>query len=288
MAKVSYSQYTVHSTCPKQYKLKYIDNNKGFGNIFSSFGTAMHATMQHYLSIYYTISKRQADEINLEKLFQNHLMDEIKKESDKLPDGEFICTREEIEEFYWQGVEILRWFVKDKNLRKLFQKKGYTLVGIEVPISFKISENISVIGFIDIILRDSNGNIIIIDLKTSTSGWSSWQKNDEKKTNQIILYKVWYSELFKLDISKINVEFHIMRRIMPKDEDIEWPIPRISKFVPASGTMKQNQAKAEFKYFIDEVFDADGNYKIKEYVKKPGKHCSWCDFHLTNGGECDG
>lgn len=278
MPQVSYSQYQTYSSCPLKYKLRYIDKHKVPSGIHAIFGTAVHNTIQHFLTVYYNVTKKQAKEINLEKLLQQHLMDEFAKESEQLPDGEFVCSREEIEEFYWQGVEIIRWLVKDKNLGNLFRKKGYELVGVEVPINIEIRNGVRVIGFIDIVLRDSSGNYLIIDLKTSTKGWSKWQKDDDSKKNQIILYKLWYSEQYNVPVDKINVEFHIMRRILPDPNDVEFTVPRISRFAPPSGKIKQNQAKREFDWFLDEVFDSEGNYKDKEYIKKPGSHCNYCDY----------
>ena len=42
MARVSYSQYSMWSSCPQQYKLNYIDKlGESSGNIHTIFGTAM-------------------------------------------------------------------------------------------------------------------------------------------------------------------------------------------------------------------------------------------------------
>lgn len=282
MARVSYSQYSMYSSCPQKYKLSYIDKQRSPAGIHAQFGTAMHETIQHYLDVFYKATKKLANEINLEVLLKQQLIEAVTKDSEKLPEGEFVCTREEIEEFYWQGVEILRYFKKDKNRSKFFQKKGYELVGIEVPINFKVKENINAIGFIDVIIREiATGKITIIDLKTSTKGWSKWQKGDETKKNQIILYKKWYSEQYNVPIDTISVEFHIMKRILPPDDEVDWVIPRISKFVPPSGKIKQRQANEDFMWFVGEVFNEDGSYKEKEYVKKAGNHCKWCDFNGT-------
>ena len=76
MAKVSFSQYSMWSSCPQQYKLNYIDKlGESSGNIHTIFGTGMHETIQHYLSVMYGVSKKQADEINLDKL----LLEKLKK-----------------------------------------------------------------------------------------------------------------------------------------------------------------------------------------------------------------
>lgn len=287
MARVSYSQYSTYSSCPQKYKLKYIDKNKTKSGIHAIFGSAVHTTVQSFLEVYYNNTVTAARNMDLEADLKMNLVDEFNKANAELPDGEFVCTREEIEEFYWQGVEIIRWFKSGSNLRKFFKKKGCKLVGIEIPVKAEIRKNVNVIGFIDVVLEDDKGNTIIIDLKTSTTGWSKWQKNDESKKNQIILYKVWYSNQYNVDIDTISVEFHIMKRIVPPEEEQEWPVHRITKFSPPSGKIKQGQAKSEFNWFVNEVFDDGGEYIDKDYVKKPGRHCDWCDFHkvLCSGAD---
>ena len=65
MAKVSFSQYQMYSTCPRQYKLAYIDKlGESSANIYTIFGTAIHETIQHFLSVMYGVSKKQAMEID--------------------------------------------------------------------------------------------------------------------------------------------------------------------------------------------------------------------------------
>ena len=64
MARVSFSQYSMWSSCPQQYKLAYIDGlSQSTSNIHSIFGTAMHETLQHYLDKCLRISKSQADKM---------------------------------------------------------------------------------------------------------------------------------------------------------------------------------------------------------------------------------
>ena len=138
-----------------------------------------------------------------------------------------------------------------------------------------------------IILRDvANDEIVIIDLKTSTNGWNKYQKADKYKNAQIVLYKKYYSELFNVSLDKITVEYQILRRKMP--EDSPFPIPYVSKHVPANGKPSVNKVYSEFMEFIDAVFDEQGNYKNISYPKVPGdrkKNCKFCEF--GNRGICD-
>ncbi len=112
MAKVSFSQYSMWSSCPQQYKLNYIDKlGESSGNIHTIFGSSMHETIQHYLSVMYGVSKKQADEIDLDKLLLERLRENFKKEKEALSEG-IPCEQIELEEFYGDGRRILTWFKK--------------------------------------------------------------------------------------------------------------------------------------------------------------------------------
>jgi len=286
MPRVSFSQYSTYSSCPRSYKLRYIDKlGESSANIYTIFGTSIHETIQHFLSVMYGVSKKQAMEIDTDKLLLEWMRKEYIKENDKLTEG-IICTQLELEEFYGDGRRILEWF-KNK-LDKFYTKSGFELVGIEIPLNAKIKQGVSFIGFIDVVMRDlSDNSIIIIDLKTSTMGWNKYQKADKYKNAQIVIYKKYYSELFQIPLDKIKVEYQIMRRKLY--EDAPFPIPRISRHVPANGKPTVNKVHSEFMNFVNEVFDDEGKFRDLPYPKVPGdrkKNCKFCEF--LSRGLCDG
>jgi len=285
MARVSFSQYSTYSSCPRSYKLRYIDRlGQSSANIYTIFGTAIHETIQHFLSVMYGVSKKQAMEIDTDSLLLEWMRKEYIKENDKLTEGT-ICTQLELEEFYGDGRRILEWF-KNK-LEKFYTKSGFELVGIEIPLNAKIKEGVSFIGFVDVVMRDlSDNSIIIIDLKTSTMGWNKYQKADKYKNAQIVIYKKYYSELFNIPLDKIKVEYQIMRRKLY--EDAPFPIPYMSKHIPANGKPTVNKIYNEFINFVDDVFDDEGKFNVREYPKQPGdrqKNCKFCEFGKR--GLCD-
>jgi hypothetical protein len=285
MAKVSFSQYSMWSSCPHQYKLNYIDKlGESSSNVHTIFGTAMHETIQHYLSVMYGVSKKQADEINKDKLLLEKMREAYKSEADKMSEGT-PCTQIQLEEFYGDGRRILAWL--DKHMHKFYSKSGFELVGIEIPLNATIKEGVHFIGFIDIVIRDLASNeIIIIDLKTSTMGWNQYQKADKMKNSQILLYKKYYSELFSIPLQKIKVEYQILRRKLP--EDSAFPVPHVSKHIPAHGSPSVKKVYDEFMEFINTVFDDGGGFKDIEFPKVPGaakKNCKFCEF--GNRGICD-
>ena len=287
MTKVSFSQYSTYSTCPRMYKHQYIDKlGESSANVHTIFGTAMHEVIQHYLTVFYGVSKKQANELNLDKMLLSKLREEFVKEKEKMSEGA-PCTQLELEEFFGDGRRILEWFVK--HIEKFYTKSGYELVAIEMPLNYEIKAGVHFIAFIDIVLREiGSDEIIIIDLKTSTNGWNKYQKEDKIKNAQILIYKKFYSDLFGVPMQNIKVEFQIMKRKLM--EDAPYPIPRISKHIPPNGKPSVMKAYDEFMGFINTVFDDTGERKLDiEYSKTPGKNkknCKYCEFYARK--ICDG
>ena len=288
MARVSFSQYSMWSGCPQQYKLAYIDDlSQSGGSIHTIFGSAMHETLQEYLDKCLRISKSQADKLmNLKETLKLKMRETYLKEVEGEIGNTEICTKEELVEFLEDGNILLDWFQKSKNFNKFFSLKHDELIAIEQPINTKIADNVHFVGFIDLIVKDTfNGRYRIIDFKTSTKGWSSYQKKDAVKNAQILLYKKFYAELLKISEDIIDVEFIILKRKVM--DNPEFVIPRISKHVPANGKPSINKAWTSFKEFVDTVFDSEGNYRSDiHYPKKPTKLCEWCEF--LERGLCDG
>ena len=276
MPRVSYSQYGMYTTCQEQYKLNYIDKlGTSSANIHTIFGSAMHETIQHFLDVMYNVTKKQALQLNLEKMLYDKLVEHFTKESEKMEDGMYPCTKQELGEFYEDGKLILQYF--RNKLDKLYHKSGFELVAIEQVLNAEVKPGVHFIGFIDILLKDkSSDEYIIIDLKTSTRGWNKYQKADKIKTSQMLLYKKFYSEKYNIPLDKIKVEYQILKRKIA--EGLDYPIPRISKFVPANGKPSVNSAWKGFTDFVDSVFGEDGTIIQEVFPPNKGKQCDWCEF----------
>jgi hypothetical protein len=263
------------TSCPQQFKLNYIDKlGESSANIHTIFGSAMHEVIQHFLGVMYGVTKKQAMELDLEMMLKDKLVEHFTQEKEKLTEGT-PCTREELEEFFGDGRQILQFF--KKKLDTLYTKSGFELVAIEMPLNAQIKEGVHFIGFIDIVLKDvSSGEIIIVDLKTSTSGWNKYQKADKVKTSQMLLYKKFYSEKYDIPLDKIKVEYQILKRKLI--ESTEYNIPRISKFIPPHGKPSVNLAWKGFMEFVDSVYDDGGLIRTNDFPTNKGKACNWCEF----------
>ena len=77
-------------------------------------------------------------------------------------------------------------------------------------------------------------------------------------------------------LEKIRVEYQILKRKLWEGTD--FPIPRISKFVPANGKPSMNMAWKNFMGFVDSVFGDEGEVIQTDFPTNKGKPCDWCEF----------
>lgn len=278
---VSYSQMSMFNECPKKWSLQYKEGHKQFtSSIHTIFGTALHEVLQAYLTTMYKKSGAEADRLNTYEMLEDALREEYKKQY-KANKNLHFSSPDEIREFFEDGVEIIREFSKDKG--KYFSKRGWHLVGCELPLILHPSTklyNVMFQGYLDIVMyHEPTNRIKIIDIKTSKSGWSKREKSDENKQFQLILYKKYFAEIYNHPIENIDIEFMIVKRKLYKSED--FVIKRIQLYKPASGKVKLNKVSKSIDTFIEQAFDRNG-YKDIEHQPTPYKNCNWCPFNKTH------
>ncbi|MBT4207278.1 hypothetical protein HOE22_02935 [Candidatus Woesearchaeota archaeon] len=278
MGHVSHSQFVSYNECNLKWKLRYIDKLGTFtGNIHTLFGSACHTVIQEYLTVMYGTSIIAADKLNMESRLKEEMMSEftkIKENQETLP-----CSQDDMIEFYQDGLAILDHFRKHRG--KYFMKKNYELVGIELPITMELQENVELKSFLDVVIRNKiSGRITIIDLKTSTRSWTNYHKKNFYKKAQLLIYKQFYSEKFNVPLDKITVEFLILKRKIAKQSD--FPISRLQRFEPSNGKVSVNKTMKAFTEFREAIYDEEGNHKIdRDYNASPGSACKFCEFVKT-------
>ena len=276
---ISYTQFSAWMECPHRWKLMYIDKLKQPPSIHLSFGTAMHETLQEYMDLMYNKGQQAADEFDAHKHFQAGFMLLYKADVEKL--GENFATKEQLIEFTNDGLEILDFFLKHRQ--EHFQKHGWKLVGIEMPILISPHEDypdILLMGKLDLVMfNEATHQIVIWDIKTSTRGWSKWDKQNKLKTSQMVIYKKYFSEQYNVPVENIDVRYFIVKRKIPENPQYAIMKSRIQKFEPSSGKVTQNKLSKNLKAFVEDCFQ--GNmYKQKTYEMRPSeKTCRWCPFN---------
>lgn len=275
---VSYSQYSSWRSCQYQWYLNYAQGNYIFTpSIHTVFGTAIHETLQTYLEKVFNVSNAAANKDNWEIFFKEVFTKEYQKQL-KNNKNQHFSDPQEMREFYDDGCEIIKSFLKDKA--KWFGVRGWELVGIETPILYPLENknNMYMKGFIDLVMYNHNTDkYYIYDFKTSTRGWSDKEKKDETKSQQIILYKKYFSKQYNVPIDNIEVEFIILKRKLYESND--FVIPRTQGFKPAAGKIKMKKTLDSFNQFLEECFTKDGlPIYDKEYPMNIGNSCRWCVF----------
>jgi CRISPR/Cas system-associated exonuclease Cas4 (RecB family) len=275
---ISYSQWSTYSNCPHQWYLSYVKNLSPYkASIHTSFGTSLHEVLQTFLKTAYEVGVKVAEEMDFKALLKERMVANY-QEDVKASGGEHFSNKQELSEFYYDGVAILEYVIKKR--KRFFSTKNTFLVGVEIPLFYQISENKNIFfkGFIDLVFYNTfTEKYYILDIKTSTRGWSDYEKKNETKTSQIILYKEYFALQFNVDVEKIDVEYFIVRRKVPENSD--WPVYRVQQFAPASGKIKRNQSVKKINDFITDAFDDQGNYIDKDYLKQSSKSsCIFCPF----------
>ena len=276
---ISFSQFSMYEQCPHKWALQYRDGHKKTEvSIHMTFGTAIHESLQLYLTTMYEESKAAADRIDLVEHFETTLRNQYRTDYEKNNKVHFSDSTQ-LREFFDDGVAIINWFKKKNGA--YFSKRNCWIVGCEVPIQLTPNpafRNVIYRGFLDVVLyNEATKTIKIIDIKTSTRGWKDKEKSDEVKNMQLILYKKFFAEQYGFPVDNIEIEYFIVKRKIY--EDGEYPEKRIQLHVPTSGKVKINKATNTINSFIEEVFNHDGSHKDTLFEPNPSEWgCKYCPF----------
>ena len=175
-------------------------------------------------------------------------------------------------EYCEDSKNIIIAFTNMTNRIKHFPSGKYEFIGIEDEIIMPIKNNVEFICYIDVILKEkATGRYRIIDIKTSTSGWNHYQRDDEAKVSQILLYKAFFSRKYNVDIDMIDVEFFILRRKLW--ENYAFPQSRIQTFIPKNNQPMVAKALNKFTSLLQNALRQTENLlrMTKVYFKEPWK-----------------
>lgn len=249
---ISFSELKDRIECSFRHKLKHIDKIDMFEeNVNTNFGTAIHASCEDYVE-----TREMKYEIALDMIVEAW-------EKYGFPDlGEWLTQANAM-------LEAIPNFL-DKKF------PGWKLFKAEEELMEQIGgehKDVCLKGFIDAIV-EWKGKIILIDWKTSGSGWSDWKRNDELTTYQLLLYVKFWAQKHNVPIEKIEAGFVVMNRDLKNPERIEYiPIITDKKKIRKSltvlnnnlTTLKRNQHFKEWKY-------ANPQFQ---------KSCRFCDYNGT-------
>lgn len=274
---ISFSQLSQYVTCPYRWHRAYIKKEAPFvPSINLSFGTAMHETIQEWLDILYNNSVKASEEFDFKEVLLKKLKEQYQIARDQY--GQDFSNKDEMAEFYWDGLAILDYLRKHR--KEYFSSKKTWLVGCEIPIKVYLTESFYFQGYIDCLLYDEQfDEWKIIDFKTSSRGWDSETKSDFVKISQVLLYKYFLAEQFNLDIDKISVEYMVLKRKINENAEYAAARRRIQEVIPASGKINIKKAVNLVESFRQGALTETGEYQDRTYEACPSaKNCKWCLF----------
>lgn len=207
---ISYSQLDKFVSCKRCYKYQYVDKIKPkfVGNFYSGIGTICHELIEDCYVNNYT----KEDIIREYKIRVRKLCDKYNVELD-LPI---------IKSLY-------NFFTESTTLVKLMDKNNLK-VEFEVPVSMQLKYNVKsnieywLIGFIDLVITDKEGNVDIFDFKTSNKASFSG-KGLDKSLLQLYTYAYMYELNYNKKVNKVGylllkyVEFNYVNKKYKKEKN---------------------------------------------------------------------
>jgi len=278
---ISYSSVSTYTKCPKLWEMQYLRKSIPFTqNIYTCFGTAMHETMQEWLTVMYHDKVKTANEIDLGKLLYANMVQAYKRGRAQM-DGAHFSNEKEMTQFWIDGKHILEFLTKKRAA--YFSTKTAMLAGVETLLYQQIKPGVMFKGLVDLVFYHPNTDRwTIMDIKTSTSGWRDNQKKNPNLTAQVVMYKEFFSKQFNIDKDKIDVQYFIVKRRVPAEAEYAIMQRRVQEFSPPAGPRKTKEVITKMNNFIEDVLDDNGAYVDKDYkCTNPFGKCEHCSPFLN-------
>ncbi len=273
---ISYSSISTYNKCPKLWDMQYRKKVVPFTqNIYTTFGTAFHETLQTYLEVLYHNSVKEANEMDINKLLYDNMIKAYR--SGKAVNGhEHYSTADELNQFWLDGKHILDFIKKKRGV--YFGTKNTMLAGVETLLYQNLKPGVVFKGLVDLVFyHPDTEEWTVVDIKTSTRGWNDTQKKNPNLTAQVVLYKEFFAKQFGIDRDKVNVEFFIVKRRVPKDAQYASMQRRVQEFRPNAGPRKTKQVLESMNNFLTNVLDSNGKFIEKDHeCKSPLGKCDNC------------
>lgn len=276
---ISYSSISTFQSCPKKWHYQYNHKMVPFKtSIHTLFGNAMHETIQEWLRVMYFETAKEANNMDLNAYLYDQMVKAFKRakalEGPALDKG---ITAKVMEEFWLDGKHILEYL--KKNRAGYFSTRKMQLVGIETLLYQDIVPGIKFKGLVDLVFYHPLADRwTIMDIKTSTRGWSADDKKDDKKIAQVVLYKEFFAKQFDIDPEKIDLEYFVVKRRIPKNADFAAMQRRVQTFSPSTGPRITKRHRERFKQTLDQILDVNFDFVDHSQNSTPDKfECKFCD-----------
>ncbi len=251
---ISYSELKTWAECPRKHKLVYIDKEKGFtGNEYTAFGSSLHALCENAV-------QDLLQESDYDEFFSLH----FERELEQL--GSDFELRTDLVEQMREQAKIISPLI----MPQLTEHFGeFEVVSVEEKLYEKIMnfslDKLVFKGYIDLVIKTTDGKYHVIDWKTCSWGWDREKRNSKMITYQLTLYKKFFCQKHNIDPKLVETHFALLKRTAKKDN--------VEIFRVTSGPKKTGNA-------TDLLHKALINIDRKMYIKNR-LSCKGCDFYKT-------
>ena len=191
--RLSKSKINTYLKCPFEFKLQYVDEIESEPNEYMIIGSNIHKIAEIFVEKF----KDDINDIDIE--------DELLK----------IAHEKQIEESIIYHVINLKAFFED-----IFVDNNYKLFSFE---EYLLDEENRFSGICDIILEDENGDLVIVDYKTTNS------RNFSRYRLELSYYKLLVETVCKRSVSKVGIFFTDNAKLRLLDvEDIDYKYKYLS------------------------------------------------------------
>lgn len=255
MSHISFSAFKIWNECPHKHKLVYIDRLQGFeGNEYTAFGTALHSVCEN---------KLLNESLNEKEHFQQTFLEELSGLPENVRTN---LNKQLVQDMRKQG-NILS-VLAIPALKEYFNE--FEVVSVEEdlfePIREYVDKEFDFKGFIDLVVKTSDGKYHILDWKTCSWGWNSKKRSDPMVTYQLTFYKHYFAKKHNIDPNDIETHFALLKRTAKKDH--------VELFRVTSGTKKTENALNLLKKALHNI-DKDKHLKNRASCQTPFGMCEF-------------
>jgi CRISPR/Cas system-associated exonuclease Cas4 (RecB family) len=155
------------SSCPYAWYLQYVECRNGENNSFGEYGTFVHEILEKYAK----------DELAIFELSDYYKENFDANIPHRFPKNKYVSL---YESYFNAGLEYFNDYFEGFD--------DYKILGVEKEVRFKLEDKYNFVGYIDLLLQDENGDLIVYDHK-SKGGFKS-KKEIKEYARQLYLYSI--------------------------------------------------------------------------------------------------
>ena len=211
---ISHSQIFCYLACSLKYQFQYLERRpRERTSLALSFGKAIHQAIERY---YRSLTgDRTIVSLSLmESLFEESLTLELDNcEVPVIFKNEAPDTDSAIQ----MGKALLNTFIISRSFYDNIDLAGMEIVEIEFPLSAPIytdageKTDINLVGFIDLLLKDAEGNLLVVDNKTSKQKKSQDTVDDDLQMSAYSYLLAANGYVFPR--AEVNCRFDVLRKL---------------------------------------------------------------------------